>query len=241
MGRAQARPPGQVHGDAVGGLPQRLPGARPRHQGRAGARPRRPLPRHARDQYQQCRRALRVAFSALQGLGSDSGFLRHSRRHAARDGGLHQHHADPGLSQLRPAGGHLRDRAADRHRRGPPRHRSYRAAAQEPDPSRSDAVPQRRRHELRQRALRGEHGLGDGHRRLEGLRAAPARRRQARQAARPRAGELRRSPRSARPTSRRGSPFARKDASTSSSVRSRAARATRPASRRWCPICSACR
>ena len=32
-------------------------------------------------------------------------------------GGLHQHHADPGLSQLRPAGGHLRDRAAHRHRR----------------------------------------------------------------------------------------------------------------------------
>ena len=32
--------------------------------------------------------------------------------------GLHQHHADPGLSQLRPAGGHLRDRAADRHRGG---------------------------------------------------------------------------------------------------------------------------
>ena len=49
---------------ALGGLPQRLPGPRPRHQGRAGAALGRPLPRHARHQYQQCRRALRVALAA---------------------------------------------------------------------------------------------------------------------------------------------------------------------------------
>ena len=61
-----------------------------------------------------------VSLSPLsQGLGPDPGLLRHSGRDAARDGGLHQHHADPGLSQLRPAGGHLRDRAADRQRGGP--------------------------------------------------------------------------------------------------------------------------
>ena len=117
VGVAQARPAGQVHRDALGGLSQRLPGARSRHRGGARAALGRPLPRDARDQSQQCRRALRVALAALQGLGPDHGLLRHSRRDAARDGGLHQHHADPGLSQLRPAGGHLRDRAADRHRR----------------------------------------------------------------------------------------------------------------------------
>ena len=39
---------------------------------------RRPLPRHARDQYQQCRRALRVAVAAEQGLGPDPRLLRHS-------------------------------------------------------------------------------------------------------------------------------------------------------------------
>ncbi len=37
-------------------------------QGRAGAAQGRPLPRDARHQYQQCRRALRVAVAAQQGL-----------------------------------------------------------------------------------------------------------------------------------------------------------------------------
>ncbi len=46
--------------------------------------------------------------------------------------------------------------------------------------ARRHAVPQRGRHALRQRPLRGEHGLGDGDRRLEGLRAAPARSQKAR-------------------------------------------------------------
>ena len=47
------------------------------------------------------------------------------------------------------------------------------------------AMPYRnaRRHALRQRPLRGEHGLGDGDRRLEGFRAAQARGEEARQAA----------------------------------------------------------
>ena len=56
-----------------------------------------------------------VSLSPLeQGLGPDHRLLRHSGGDAARARGLHQHHADPGLSQLRPAGGDLRDRAADR-------------------------------------------------------------------------------------------------------------------------------
>ena len=59
VGGAQARPAGEVHGDALGSLPQRLSGPRSRHQGRAGAARGRPVPRDARHQYQQCRRALR--------------------------------------------------------------------------------------------------------------------------------------------------------------------------------------
>ena len=45
--------------------------------------------------------------------------------------GIHQHHADQGLSLLRPAGGDLRDRAADRHGRRRARHRPRRAPPQE--------------------------------------------------------------------------------------------------------------
>ena len=41
----QARPAGQIHGDALGGVPERLSGPRPRHQGRARAAQGRPLPR----------------------------------------------------------------------------------------------------------------------------------------------------------------------------------------------------
>ena len=40
VGGAQARPAGQIHRDALGSLSQRLPGPRPGHQGRAGARAR---------------------------------------------------------------------------------------------------------------------------------------------------------------------------------------------------------
>ncbi len=114
VGGAQARPPGQVHRHPLGSLSQRLSGPRPRHQGRARAAPGRPLPRHARDQHQQCRRALRLALAAEQGRGIDPRLLRHPGRDLARDGGLHQHHADVGLPQLGPPGGDVRDRAADR-------------------------------------------------------------------------------------------------------------------------------
>ena len=77
--------PVKYHRDALGSLPQRLPGPRSRHQGRAGARRRRQLPRDARRQYQQCRRALRVAVAAQQGLRADHRLLRHSgRRRCAR-------------------------------------------------------------------------------------------------------------------------------------------------------------
>ena len=51
---------------------------------RAGAAQGRPLPGDARDQYQQCRRALRVVVAAEQGLRADHRLLRHSGGDAAR-------------------------------------------------------------------------------------------------------------------------------------------------------------
>ncbi len=134
-----------------------------------------------------------VSLSPLsKGAGPDPGLVRHPGSHAARHGGLHQHHADAGLPQLGPPGGDVRHRAADRHRRRSIRLRSCRAAAQEPGRSEGHALPQRGRHAVRQRPLRREHGLGDGDRRLERLRAAQARSRQTRQAPRPRPRQLRR-------------------------------------------------
>ena len=59
-----------------------------------------------------------VSLSPLgQRLGADHRLLRHSGGAAARARGLHQHHADPGLSQLGPARSDLRDRAHRRYAR----------------------------------------------------------------------------------------------------------------------------
>ena len=64
--------------------------------------------------------------------------------------------------------------------------RSRRAAPQEHDPPRADAVQERTRPDLRQRRIREDPRPGPRARRLERLRRAPRRFRQARQAARPR-------------------------------------------------------
>ena len=175
-----------------------------------------------------------VSFSPLsKGLGPDPRLLRHSGGDAARGRDLHQHHADAGLSLVRPAGGDLRHRAADRQRRDRARHRPRRAPPQEPDQAEGDAVSQRRRHALRLRPLRREHGLGDGDRRLEGLqRSASARPRSAASCSASGSATTW-SPRSARRRSRPRSTCGRRAASTWSSARSRAGRGTRRASRRW--------
>ncbi len=94
---------------------------------------------------------------------------------------------------------------------------------------------------LRQRPLRGEHGPGDGDRRLGRLRSGASARRPSAASCSAAGSPTTSSPRSARPTSRPASPCARRAASTWSSARSRAARATRPASPRWCPTCCRCR
>ena len=206
VGGGQAQAPGQIHRDALGGVPHRLPGPRSRHQGRARVRQERPHPGDARRQHQQRRRALRVAVAAVEGLGPDHRLLRHSGGDAARARGVHQHHADQRLSLVRPARGDVRDRAADGHGGRPARHRPHPAAPQESREAEGDAVPQRRRHALRQRHLRGQHGPRHEDRRLGRLQAAQARGEEARQAARPRHRELCRVPRSAR---RRSAPRSR--------------------------------
>src|SRR6516165_10036353 len=71
----------------------------------------------ARHQHQQCRRPLRFAVAVEQGGGTDPGLLCHSGGAFARARGLHQHHADAGLSQFRAAGSDLCDRAPRRYRR----------------------------------------------------------------------------------------------------------------------------
>ena len=101
VGGGQAQAAGEIHRDALGGVPHRLPGPRPRHQGRAGVRRRRQIPRDARRQHQQRRRALRVAVAAVEGLGPDHRQLRHPGGDAARARGVHQHHADASLSLVR--------------------------------------------------------------------------------------------------------------------------------------------
>ena len=86
--------PVKYHRHALGSVLERLSRPRSRHRGRAGARRRRPLPRHARDQYQQCRRALRVAVAVEQGRRAHSRLLCHTGGKLARGCRLHQHHAD---------------------------------------------------------------------------------------------------------------------------------------------------
>ncbi len=157
-----------------------------------------------------------VSLSPLsQGRRADHRLLRHSGRDAAGARGVHQHHADQRLSLVRPAGGDLRHRAADRSRRDRARHRPHRAAAQESRAAEGDALHQRRRHDLRQRHLRGQHGPRHADRRLGRLRERRRAGQEARQAARARPCRTMSNPRSARRASAPRSPCGRRAASTS--------------------------
>ena len=198
MGVAPARPSGQIHLDPIGSVPQRFSGSRPADPRGAGIARRRPFSRAARRQCQQCRRPLRLAVAAEQGLGPGHRLLRHPGGAAQVARGLHQHDADQRLSQLGPARGHLRDRAGGRRGGAPARHRPRRVAPDKSDRAGGDAVRQCRRRPLRQRHLRGQHGSGDADRRLGRLCGAPGDGGGARQIARPGPCELCRNPRSAR-------------------------------------------
>ena len=182
--------PVKYHRDALRSLSQRLPGPRSGDDCRARDRRQAPFHRHARHQYQQRRRALRVVVAAEQGLRPYSRLLCDSGDDAAFGRGVHQHDADQCVPQLGPAGSHLRHRAPGRRGGQTTRRRPHRAASQEPHIAEGDALSQLGRNALRQRALRREHGLGDGNRRLEGISGAAPRSQAPRQALGPRARQL---------------------------------------------------
>ena len=135
-----------------------------------------------------------VSLSPLgKGAGADPRLLRHSGRDAARASPSSPTPCRPGLSQLRPAGSDLRDRAADRHRRARARLRPHRAAAQQSRAPASD-MPYRNAVGMIYDSGRYEENM-DWAMAIADWKGFPARRREAeaaRQAARPRACELRR-------------------------------------------------
>ena len=188
---------------------------------------------HARHQYQQCRRALRLALAALQGRGADHRLLRHSRRRACgRSRSITntmptQAYRSSGRPEVTFAIERLVDTAAAQ-----ARHRPHRAAPQEPRAARGDAVRQRRRHAYDSGRYEENMDLRHAHRRLEGLCGPPPRGRRARQARSAAASPTTSNPRSARPRSRRSIRVRPERASTWSSAPSRPARATRRASPR---------
>ena len=173
----QARPAGQIHGDALGSLPQRLPGPRSRHRGRTRAATRTASfsrcarPTSAMSARAACRSSPLARAPALITGSYDipAATLRARCR-------LHQHHADPGLSQLRPAGGDLRDRAAGRQGR-----RTSSASTASRCGARISSGPRQMPYRnavgmlYDSGALRDQHGPGDGDRRLERLSRRGAR------------------------------------------------------------------
>ena len=201
----------------------------------------RPLPRHARRQHQQRRRALRLALAARQGLGLITGSYNiPAATLRARAVFTNTMPTNAYRSSGRPEVTFAIERLIDI------------AAAR----LGIDRIALRRRNLVRPEAMPYTNAVGmtydsgtyeanmDLAMRIADWDGFKARRREAeeaRQAARPAALRTTSSPRSARRRSAPRSPCGRRVASTSSSARSRAARATRPASRRWPPICSACR
>ena len=114
-----ARPPGQMDQHPLRGVPVRRAGARPRHRGRAGARPRRQFPRLP---HQHDRRDRRLCAAELERVRDESRHPRRGLPHAgdARRGdrGLHEHQPGAALSRQRQARIRLCHRAHGRRGRG---------------------------------------------------------------------------------------------------------------------------
>ncbi len=157
------------------GLRQRLPGPRPGDRGRARARRQGQVPGAARLGDLQRRRAQRHVRAAGQVLGVDDRGLSRAGGARARPRHALQHAADQSLPQRRPAGGDVRDRAADRFRRAAVRLRPHRSAPAQPRAAVGAALCQSARHDLRLGRLREGDGPRAGARRLEGLQQAQAR------------------------------------------------------------------
>ena len=170
MGLEAPRAAGEVDVRAARGVPDRLPGARPRLRDGAGARRGRPLPRPPRREHEQCRRPHRDLRAAQQGARAGHHRVRRARRRGARTRGAQQYLSALRLPQRGPAPGDVRDGAPHRPGRPPPRLRSRRATPAQPGAGRRDAVHQSVRHRLRQRRLRGRPGPRGDARRLGRLR-----------------------------------------------------------------------
>ncbi len=131
------------------------------------------LPRPARHQHEQRRRARGDLRAAQQGPRALHHRLPRAGRGGPRPRGAQQHLPALRLPQRGPAPGDVRDGAADRPGRPPPRLRPGGAAAAQPDPARRDALHQPLRHRLRQRRLPGRAGPRARARRLGRLRGPP--------------------------------------------------------------------
>src|SRR6202042_2021035 len=107
-----------------------------------------------------------------QRFGPHHRFLPYPGDDAAIARDLLEHHADPGLSQLGPTRGDLRDRATDRQGGTRDWLRPARSAAPKPRPALTDAVPECGRFALRQRRIWEKHGSAARTRRLGRLGGA---------------------------------------------------------------------
>ncbi len=182
LGRARARPAGQVDRRAQRDVPCRRHGPRPRHHRRA--RPRRPAqdPGHAgrdRGQHGRLQLAVRALHPDHGGAQGPARRLRRQEPGLPGQGRAHQHHAGRCLSRRRAAGVDLSDGAADGRRGARGRPRPGRVPqAQLHRPGRH-AVQDRGRRDLRFRRVRQGHGRRAERRRLGRLRPAPGRGRKA--------------------------------------------------------------
>ena len=143
LGGAAGRAAGQMDLRAPRVVPQRLPGTRSRARGRAGARRGRPIPGDARLRHLVNIGAHTVSFATLQKSVEIMTSIYHVPAACFRARAVLTNTVpDAALSRLRPAGGDVRDGAADRSRRPQDRHRPHRIAPPEPDPGAIDAVHQ---------------------------------------------------------------------------------------------------
>ena len=155
LGGEAHRPAGQMALRAQRSVPQRLSGPRPRRRGRTGARRGRAISSRMRGSNLSNLGAHAASFVPLQkGIELMTSLYRMPVGHFRGRARAHQHRADRALSQRRPAGGDVRDGAADRPRGARVRLRPGRAAPPQPDPGDGAAVSQPARHDLRQRRLR---------------------------------------------------------------------------------------
>ena len=154
LGGAPSGTSRQMDGRSHGSVPQRLPRSRSGRIGRAGPGQLRQVPGVARVKSQQYRRLRDFLHPFDEGHGTHV-------KHLPRTGGVGagacrvlQFFADGRLPQRRTAGGHVRNRAADRSCRANVRLRPAGSASHELHSPRRAALRQSVRHDLRQRPLR---------------------------------------------------------------------------------------